>query len=64
MKLMRLSTIILWIIRRSHKKTMKYDEGLISDPSTNTDPQYMFLCERLKAFKDGWEELQQMWENR
>lgn len=28
------------------------------------DPQYMFLRERLKALKDGWEELRQMWENR
>lgn len=24
----------------------------------------MFLRERLKALKDGWEELHQMWENR
>jgi spectrin beta len=24
----------------------------------------MFLRERLKALKDGWDELRQMWENR
>ena len=47
-----------------YSKMMEYGEGLTSDPSTNDDPQYMFLRERLKALKDGWEELQQMWENR
>ncbi|XP_070506050.1 spectrin beta chain isoform X5 [Chironomus tepperi] len=47
-----------------YSKMMEYGEGLTSDPSTNNDPQYMFLRERLKALKDGWEELQQMWENR
>ena len=29
-----------------------------------TDPQYMFLRERLKALQDGWDELQKMWTNR
>ena len=34
------------------------------EPSTQEDPQYMFLRERLKALKDGWDELRQMWDNR
>lgn len=34
------------------------------EPSTQSDPQYMFLRERLKALRDGWTELHQMWENR
>lgn len=40
--------------------------GVISsqEPSTQDDPQYMFLRERLKALREGWAELQQMWENR
>ncbi|KAK3578499.1 hypothetical protein CHS0354_007749 [Potamilus streckersoni] len=29
-----------------------------------TDPQYMFLRQRLAALDDGWGELLQMWENR
>jgi spectrin beta len=29
-----------------------------------TDPQYMFLRERLKALQDGWDELHKMWANR
>ena len=37
---------------------------MLKEPSTQDDPQYMFLRERLKALKDGWEELHQMWENR
>merc|ERR1719166_422311 len=36
----------------------------MADPATFDDPQYMFLRERLKALKDGWEEVHQMWENR
>merc|ERR1719464_1503789 len=43
---------------------MEYGEKITSDPSTFDDPQYMFLRERLKALKDGWEEVHQMWENR
>jgi len=43
---------------------MEYGEKVTSDPSTFDDPQYMFLRERLKALKDGWEEVHQMWENR
>merc|ERR1711976_935898 len=39
-------------------------EKVTADPSTFDDPQYMFLRERLKALKDGWEEVHQMWENR
>ncbi|XP_050407107.1 spectrin beta chain isoform X3 [Patella vulgata] len=29
-----------------------------------TDPQHMFLAQRLQALDDGWHELLQMWENR
>ncbi|CAD6199906.1 unnamed protein product [Caenorhabditis auriculariae] len=29
-----------------------------------TDPQYMFLRQRLAGLQEGWEELQRMWENR
>lgn len=29
-----------------------------------TDPQYMFLRQRLGGLEEGWEELQRMWENR
>ncbi|XP_037917699.1 spectrin beta chain isoform X4 [Hermetia illucens] len=47
-----------------YKNMMEYGEQLTSDPTQNEDPQYMFLRERLKALKDGWEELHQMWENR
>lgn len=36
----------------------------VQEPSTQQDPQYMFLRERLKALRDGWQELHQMWENR
>merc|ERR1719461_2071947 len=43
---------------------MEYGEKITSDPSTFEDPQYMFLRERLKALKDGWDEVHQMWENR
>lgn len=28
------------------------------------DPQYVMLRARLKGLKEGWDELQQMWENR
>ncbi|XP_045479704.1 spectrin beta chain isoform X5 [Harmonia axyridis] len=47
-----------------YNKMMEYGEKLTADPSTQDDPQYMFLRERLKALKDGWAEIQQMWENR
>merc|ERR1711963_553266 len=43
---------------------MEYGEKITADPATLDDPQYMFLRERLKALKDGWEEVHQMWENR
>lgn len=36
----------------------------MQEPNTQQDPQYMFLRERLKALRDGWQELHQMWENR
>ncbi|XP_023703245.1 spectrin beta chain isoform X6 [Cryptotermes secundus] len=47
-----------------YAKMMEYGERITAEPSTQDDPQYMFLRERLKALKDGWEELHQMWENR
>ncbi|XP_069698706.1 spectrin beta chain isoform X3 [Periplaneta americana] len=47
-----------------YTKMMEYGERITAEPSTQDDPQYMFLRERLKALKDGWEELHQMWENR
>lgn len=47
-----------------YSKMMEYGESLTSEPSSQEDPQYMFLRERLRALKDGWEELHQMWENR
>lgn len=47
-----------------YTKMMEYGEKLTAEPSTQDDPQYMFLRERLKALKDGWAELHQMWENR
>merc|ERR1719334_788045 len=43
---------------------MEYGEKVTADPSTFDDPQYMFLRERLKALRDGWKEVHQMWENR
>jgi len=47
-----------------YSSMMDYGEKVTADPSTFDDPQYMFLRERLKALKDGWEEVHQMWENR
>lgn len=47
-----------------YTKMMEYGEKITADPSTQDDPQYMFLRERLKALKDGWDEIHQMWENR
>lgn len=47
-----------------YTKMMEYGETLTGEPSSQDDPQYMFLRERLKALKDGWAELHQMWENR
>ncbi|XP_018330207.1 spectrin beta chain isoform X2 [Agrilus planipennis] len=47
-----------------YTKMMEYGEKVTAEPSTQDDPQYMFLRERLKALQDGWAELQQMWENR
>ena len=29
-----------------------------------TDPQYMFLRQRLAGLEEGWGELQRMWDNR
>jgi len=39
---------------------MDYGEKVTADPSTFDDPQYMFLRQRLKALKDGWEEVHQV----
>merc|ERR1719507_1465725 len=47
-----------------YSSMMEYGEKITADPATFDDPQYMFLRERLKALKDGWEEVHQMWENR
>merc|ERR1712241_612174 len=47
-----------------YSQMMDYGEKVTADPSTFDDPQYMFLRERLKALRDGWEEVHQMWENR
>ncbi|KAJ6218483.1 hypothetical protein RDWZM_009640 [Blomia tropicalis] len=40
---------------------MEYGDKLTQD---KTDHQHMFLRERLKALRDGWNELHKMWENR
>merc|ERR1719309_1858918 len=47
-----------------YSSMMDYGDKVTADPSTFDDPQYLFLRERLKALKDGWEEVHQMWENR
>lgn len=47
-----------------YEKMMEYGDRIFAEQSTVEDPQYMFLRERLKALKDGWEELRQMWDNR
>ncbi len=47
-----------------YSRMMEYGERITAEESTSDDPQYMFLRERLKALRDGWEELHQMWENR
>ncbi|RWS10326.1 spectrin beta chain-like protein [Dinothrombium tinctorium] len=44
-----------------YNSMMEYGEKVTDG---QTDPQYMFLRERLKALKDGWTELHKMWENR
>lgn len=44
-----------------YNSMMEYGERITQD---QTDPQYMFLRERLRALRDGWTELYQMWENR
>lgn len=44
-----------------YNNMMEYGEKITHD---QTDAQYMFLRERLRALQDGWTELQQMWENR
>uniref|UniRef100_T1HWC3 Spectrin beta chain n=1 Tax=Rhodnius prolixus TaxID=13249 RepID=T1HWC3_RHOPR len=49
---------------QDYAKMMEYGEKITAEPSTQSDPQYMFLRERLKALRDGWTELHQMWENR
>ncbi|XP_076252536.1 spectrin beta chain isoform X3 [Rhynchophorus ferrugineus] len=50
--------------RDDYTKMMEYGEKITADPSTQDDPQYMFLRERLKALKDGWDEIHRMWDNR
>ncbi|XP_042895897.1 spectrin beta chain [Parasteatoda tepidariorum] len=46
---------------KDYDEMMEYGERVTQD---QTDPQYMFLRERLKSLQDGWTELHQMWENR
>ncbi|KAJ8687026.1 hypothetical protein QAD02_022820, partial [Eretmocerus hayati] len=46
-----------------YQKMMEYGEKLTTEADEN-DTQYMFLRERLRALKLGWEELHQMWANR
>ncbi|XP_066961562.1 spectrin beta chain isoform X15 [Macrobrachium rosenbergii] len=51
--------------REDYTKMMEYGERITAEDVTPADDaQYMFLRERLKALKDGWAELHQMWENR
>ncbi|XP_047735798.1 spectrin beta chain isoform X3 [Hyalella azteca] len=51
--------------RDDYTKMMVYGERITAEDVTPADDaQYMFLRERLKALKDGWAELHQMWENR
>ena len=47
-----------------YSRMMDYGERITAEETASDDPQYMFLRERLKALRDGWEELHQMWENR
>lgn len=44
-----------------YNSMMDYGEKITRD---QTDAQYMFLRERVRALQDGWTELLQMWENR
>ncbi|XP_074602834.1 spectrin beta chain-like isoform X2 [Brevipalpus obovatus] len=44
-----------------YNSMMEYGEKVTHG---QTDSQYIFLRERLRALKDGWTELHQMWENR
>ncbi|XP_074603103.1 spectrin beta chain-like [Brevipalpus obovatus] len=47
--------------REDYTSMMDYGEKVTHG---QTDAQYIFLRERLRALKDGWTELHQMWENR
>ena len=44
-----------------YNQMMKYGSDLTQN---QTDSQYMFLRERLNALKDGWNELNKMWDDR
>lgn len=44
-----------------HQKMMDYGEGLTRDQS---DPQYLFLRQRLNSLDDDWKAVHKMWENR
>jgi len=44
-----------------YEHMMKYGSDLTQNQA---DAQYMFLRERLNALRDGWNELNQMWNNR
>ncbi|KAL7669647.1 hypothetical protein ACOME3_010294 [Neoechinorhynchus agilis] len=43
-----------------YSQMREYGQRVIRDADT-TDPQYVFLRERLNALDDGWNELDQMW---
>lgn len=43
-----------------YQKMKEYGRKVIEN-ADNTDPQYIFLRERLIALDDGWNELEQMW---
>ncbi|CAG0924866.1 unnamed protein product, partial [Notodromas monacha] len=49
-----------------YDRTMAYGEKITQEasPEQQQDAQWMFLRERLRALRHGWEELQQMWDNR
>uniref|UniRef100_A0A1I7XMH6 Spectrin beta chain n=1 Tax=Heterorhabditis bacteriophora TaxID=37862 RepID=A0A1I7XMH6_HETBA len=44
-----------------YKKMRNMGDRVTQD---QTDPQYMFLRQRLVGLQEGWEELQRMWDNR
>ena len=43
-----------------YSRMMDYGEHITAEETASDDTQYLFLRERLKALRDGWEELHQM----